>query len=190
MGTMIIADVRESADWTHARDRVQAQLLAYRVRDSRARARLVEEVMAEARREHAIELHRSPEEIAAIVTQRRVIAWIDALIGPSHESPTLRFARGRTAINLADLPGNWPDVMFDSARISAELRDRVRTTYLEAGPDLTFSNMGPRPIDLGPISHVADGTWRTFARWPVLRGVIMSAAFFGLLGTAFYLVRL
>jgi hypothetical protein len=186
---MIITPVRETTGWERARDRVDHQLLAYRVTDAAVREHLIAGILEEARRHHAIEANRPPEEIAAVVTNRRVGTWIDELIGQSNESPALRFARGRTAVFLADLPEDWPELMLDASTVPAALRERVRTTYLEAGPDLTFTNMAPRPIDLGPISSVADGTWRTFARWPVLRGMLMSALFFSLLGTAFYLVR-
>lgn len=189
MGTMTITPARETAVWAAARARVDAHLRAYRVSDRAVRDRLVADIINEAKHHHVIESERTPEDLAAEVTHQRVSAWIDRLIGPTDEHPAVRFARGRTAVYLADLPGNWPALMLDAEHVPADLRERVRNTYLAAGPDLTFSNMAPRPIDLGPFSTMGDGAWRTFARWPVLRGVITSALFFSLLGTAFYLVR-
>ncbi len=190
MGTIVLTPPpTNTTSWDAARARVQAQLRAYRITDADVCGRLVAEIIEEARRLHEIDAERPPIEIAAELTHRRISAWIDDLIGPTDESPTLRFARGRTAVLLASLPEDWPDLMLDASRVPDELRERVRTTYLEAGPDLTFSKMAPRPIDLGRISTMADGTWRTFARWPVLRGLLMSALFFSMLGTAFYLAR-
>jgi len=188
MGTMTISEC-ETADWALARARVDAQLRAYRVIDHDVRARLTAEILAETARRHEIEPGRRPEDLAAEETFRRFNAWIDALLGPTDENPAVRFARGRAAIHLADLPGNWPELMFAPLDVPDDLLASVRTVYLEAGPDLTFANMGPRPIDLGPISSVANGTWRTFARWPVLRGAFIAGLFFSLLGMAFYLVR-
>jgi hypothetical protein len=49
--------------------------------------------------------------------------------------------------------------------------------------------MTPRDIDLGPISAAADETWRTFAKWPLLRGIVTWTIFIALAGTAFYLTR-
>lgn len=172
-----------------ARQRVLAQLRAYGVTDESTCRRLAGEILDEAQREHALGSESSFEALAAEVAQRRYLAWIDQLVGPTDEPPALRSARGRTAVHLADLPANWPELMLNASEVPADLRDRVRNTYLAAGPDLTFSKMSPRPIDLGPISTVADNTWRTFARWPVLRGILMSVLFFTMLGTAFYLVR-
>lgn len=189
MGTMTIIPVGEAAAWAGARARVEAHLRACRVTDPEVRARLCAEIIDEATRHHAIESDRHPEELAAEAAYRRFNSWIDALLGPTQESPTVRFARGRTAVHLADLPENWPAVMLDAAPMPDDLLARVRTMYLEAGPDLTFCNMAPRPIDLGPISTMASGTSRTFARWPVLRGALIGTLFFCLLGTAFYLVR-
>jgi hypothetical protein len=65
----------------------------------------------------------------------------------------------------------------------------VRATYLAAGPDLDFASMVPRPIDLGIVRNIADETWKTFTKWPVLRGAFISTLFLTLLGTVFYLVR-
>jgi hypothetical protein len=49
--------------------------------------------------------------------------------------------------------------------------------------------MTPREIDLGPISDAADETWRTFAKWPLLRGIVTWLVILGLGGVAFYLTR-
>ena len=87
------------------------------------------------------------------------------------------------------MPESRPEAFLDPSDVPPDLAERIRSTYLAAGPDLEFSNMAPRPIDLGPVSSVADETWRTFARWPVLRIAVLWALVGALLGLSFYLTR-
>jgi hypothetical protein len=49
--------------------------------------------------------------------------------------------------------------------------------------------MTPRDIDLGLVSEVADTTWRSFDKWPFLRGVATWLIYLGALAAAFYAVR-
>jgi hypothetical protein len=101
-----------------------------------------------------------------------------------------RYAHGRAALHLASVAEQWPEVLLDAANAPPETVERIRTTYVAAGPDLEFSNMAPRPIDLGVVSTMADETWRTFARWPVLRTAFLWGIAFALLGLSFFLTRL
>jgi membrane glycosyltransferase len=47
----------------------------------------------------------------------------------------------------------------------------MRSSNLEAGPDLAVSSMVPRPIDLGRITGAAGETLERFERWPVMRAL-------------------
>lgn len=170
--------------------RVEAQLRAYGVNEPELLGDLVAEILRAAAHQQAIEPERSLDVLAAEEVQTRMAAWIDELIGPTDERPAVRFARGRAAIHLARLPEHWPEAMLVlPSPLPPEVRERVRATYLAAGPDFDLSSMVPRPIDLGIVSSLADETWRTFAKWPVLRGAFMCGVFLTLLGTCFYLVR-
>jgi hypothetical protein len=60
---------------------------------------------------------------------------------------------------------------------------------LQPVPDLHQTAMTPQPLDLGPLSEVADETWRTFDKWPVLRGIAMWTLFLLLLAAALFTVR-
>jgi len=175
--------------WDRAYAQVENHLFAYRVGNRLLRHQLAEEIVSAAAAQHELDPERDPVELAAAETERRLREWIDGLIGPSDESALRRFARGRAAVFFSRLPERCPTTFLDREPPSAEMIARLRTLYLEAGPDFEFASMVPREIDLGPVSSVADETWRTFAKWPMLRGVAMSALFVGLLGTAFYLVR-
>jgi hypothetical protein len=69
------------------------------------------------------------------------------------------------------------------------MAEAMKNCYLEAGPGFQFSNMVPRPIDLGPIASAAGGTWATFQKWPLIRGVFLWSLFVSVLGFLFYLTR-
>jgi len=102
-----------------------------------------------------------------------------------------RFARGRASLFFAGWAERKPTAFLsaDSESVPSDELATLRETYLEAGPDFEFASMVPRPMDLGVVSSVADETWRTFSKWPLLRGVTVCALFMCLFGTAFYLVR-
>ena len=176
--------------WAEAYERVENHLLAYRVTNRFLLAQLAREILEAAALRREQEPGRDPAELAAEEAERSLDEWIERLIGPSDETPAQRVARGRAAIHLAGLPRTWPASFLDYHAPSPELLGRLRATYLEAGPDLEFSNMRPRRIDLGPLSDAAGETWRTFAKWPILRGLTVWGLFAGLLGTIFYLTRI
>ena len=65
----------------------------------------------------------------------------------------------------------------------------MRTSNLNAGPDLAVSSMVPRPIDLGRITGAAGETLERFERWPVMRAFLLWMLFVLALAGIFYLTR-
>lgn len=181
--------VADAAEWTEARERVRAYLSAHGVAPGRV-DELTEQVIGFARERRAAQLEQHPVEIAADAAMLLIDGWIQMHVGldPS-ENAGRRFAHERAAVHLADLPQRWPQHFLREENPPAEMLSELRTTYVEAGPDLEFSNMTPRPIELGPVSDVADTTWRTFDKWPFLRGVATWLIYLGALAAAFYAVR-
>ena len=170
-------------------ERVDNYLRAYRVPAAR-RAQLTPLIVDSAMRRHASSPHEDPTSFAVDEAARVVNAWIDQLVPHDEvENPARRHAHGRAALHLAGVPQRWPADFLANSQPPAILVDRLRSAYLEAGPDVEFSNMVPRPIDLGIVSNVADSTWRTFDKWPVLRGLFLWGLFAALLASAFFLVR-
>lgn len=176
--------------WVEAGERVAAYLRACRVGNPELRRRLVQRIITAAIEDSAMEPQRSPVELAAEETRRLVEVWANRFIPPMpDESPRHRFAHARAAVLLADLPRRWPDGFLNLDEVPREFEQQFQGTYLKAGPELNFSNMTPRPIDLGPVSSLANETWRTFDKWPVLRGVAVWGIFFAVLVIAFFAVR-
>ena len=181
--------VADAAAWAEARERVRAYLSAHGVPASRLEE-LTEQVLRFARERRAAQNEHHPVEIAADAAMLLIDGWIQMHVGlDPAETEGRRFAHERAAVHLADLPQRWPEHFLRDAEPPDEMLRELRATYVEAGPDLEFSNMMPRPMDLGLVSDVADNTWRTFDKWPFLRGVATWLIYLGLLAAAFYAVR-
>jgi hypothetical protein len=121
--------------------------------------------------------------------QDRLDEWAASLLpaGPD-ESFRHHRARGRAQLLLARAPARWPGHFLGSSP-PPELTAAVQSVVLEAKRPLRQTRMTPQPIDLGPVSDVADETWKTFDKWPVLRGLTVWLLFSLLLASVFYVVR-
>jgi hypothetical protein len=65
----------------------------------------------------------------------------------------------------------------------------MRSSNLEAGPDLAISSMVPRPIDLGRITGAAGETFERIERWPAVRALFLWMIFASALLGIFYMTR-
>lgn len=121
--------------------------------------------------------------------QDELDAWAAtlALVGPG-ESHLQRRARAKAQVLLAEVPARWP-AHFLHTPPPPEIVTAVQAFALQPTRPLRQTSMSPQPIDLGPVSEVAQGTWRTFDTWPVLRGLTIWLLFALLLGAVFYVVR-
>lgn len=121
--------------------------------------------------------------------QDELDAWAATL---SHaepgESRLQQNARAKAQVLLAGAPARWP-VSLLQIPPPPELTAAVQAIRLQPTRPLRQTSMAPEPIDLGPVSEVARGTWRTFDTWPVLRGLTTWLLFALLLGAVFYVVR-
>jgi len=187
--TVIAPGTSDTAAWLEARERVQGYLRAHGVPSS-ALPSLTDQVIGFARERHAAQPEMPPVELAADAAILLIEGWIQHIVGLNEkEGPGRRLAHERAAVHLTQIPHRWPGHFLTEQDPPEELVRELRATYLEAGPDLEFSNMTPRPIDLGPVSDVADTTWRTFDKWPFLRGVATWALYLGALALALYALR-
>lgn len=115
--------------------------------------------------------------------------WAGSLVAEQpNESVEHRSSRGRTRVALTGLASRWPESFLSSDR-PAELETALAGANPPLVPPLQQTIMTPAPFDLGAVSKMADETWRTFDKWPFLRGVLIWTLFLALLGGAFYLIR-
>lgn len=121
--------------------------------------------------------------------QEELDAWAVTLTpAEPGESRLQQRARAKARVLLAEAPARWP-AHFLQTPPPAELAAAVQAVVLRPTRPLRQTSMAPQPIDLGPVSEVAQETWKTFDTWPVLRGLTTWLLFGLLLGAVFYVVR-
>lgn len=139
----------------------------------------------------AFAAHPQPPDAPTDPTAEIVDALEDwAMALPGDTEPDLSaegIARGRARLLIAGLPFCPPGLCHGP--LPPGMAAALARVNLQAVPALHPSAMTPQPLDLGPLSEVADETWRTFDKWPVLRGLAIWTLFFLLLAAALYTVR-
>lgn len=158
--------------WDEAFLRVESYLRSHRLESRILISRLTTEIIRAAQAEAAGRPELVPVQVAMDVADRRMSAWFMRVLGEDVADEPRLGARGRLALVLADVPGRWPQYFLSDEAPPADMVAAMRSAYVEAGPQLRFSNMVPRPIDLGPIASAAGETWTTLRRWPLLRAVL------------------
>jgi hypothetical protein len=175
--------------WAEARDRVHRYLAAHGV-VAPLLDELAGQIIVLARDRAAAEPERHPSSHAIESAIALIDGWIDHIVSSEQrETPGRRFAHERASVHLAQIPRLWPQHFLSAREVPAELAAHLKETYVQAGPDLEFSNMAPRPIDLGPVSDVAGSTWRTLDKLPMLRALAIWTVYIALLALAFAAVR-
>ncbi|HUG11111.1 MAG TPA: hypothetical protein VMM36_08865 [Opitutaceae bacterium] len=176
-------------EWDEAMARVRAYLGAHGVA-SPVLEELSGQIILLARDRATAEPGRHPSALAIESAMTLIDAWIYHIVGSGQGEPAgRRFAHERASVHLAQIPRTWPQHFLSSGKVPAELAARLRSTYVMAGPDLEFSRMASRPIDLGPVSEAAGSTWRTLDKLPLLRAFAIWAIYISLLALAFAAVR-
>lgn len=175
--------------WAEARERVRGYLAAHGVGAPQL-DELAGQILLVARERAAAEPGRHPPSIAIDAAIALIDGWIEHIVGSEQpETSGRKFAHERASVHLAQISRSWPQHFLSSGEVPPELATHLRSTHVKAGPDLEFSSMASRPIDLGLVSDVAGSTWRTFDRLPALRAVAIWAVYIALLALAFAAVR-
>ena len=175
--------------WDEAYARVESYLRAHQIESRTLLNELTNAIIQEARTRSSGRHGQEPVVLAMQVANEWMAGWFDQLLGDETPSGERLSVRGRLALVMADVPGRWPHFFLRTENVPPELVERMKAAYLEAGPELQFSNMVPRPIDLGPIANVAGETCKTFQRWPLLRAFVGWALIIGLLAFTWVLTR-
>jgi hypothetical protein len=140
---------RPLEEWNAAYSKVESNFHALRVRNKVLLGRLVIQVLNRAMRRAPAEPERPAAHLAAEEMDRVVTEWFGQVL---QEPPTgadhMLSTRGRLALLLADMPGKWQDQFLQPGPWPEEFVNRMRETYLRAGPDFQLSKMAPRPLDL------------------------------------------
>jgi hypothetical protein len=175
--------------WNAAYVRVEDYLRAHRIHNRLHQSRLIQKILERAARRHAAHPALDPTMTAAEETEALMDTWFGEILdqeGLPHDRLAID---GRVSLLLCDGPERWPYAFLDEDNIPADFVRAMRSSNLEAGPDLAVSSMVPRPIDLGRITEAAGETLERFEQWPVLRALFLWMVFASALAGIFYLTR-
>ncbi len=175
--------------WNAAYVRVEDYLRAHRIHNRLHQSRLIQKILERAARRHAAHPALDPTMTAAEETEALMDSWFGEVLdqeGLPHDRLAID---GRVSLLLCDGPERWPYAFLDEENIPADFVKAMRSSNLEAGPDLAVSSMVPRPIDLGRITEAAGETLERFERWPVMRALFLWIVFASALAGIFYMTR-
>ena len=180
--------IPHASEWDEAYSRVESYFRAHQIHNRILINRLVNKVI-----NRSVQIVREdggdPVVIAMGLADETMAAWFNRVLGQEGVGHHRLSIQGRLSLLMADVPNRWPEHLLANGPLPRELEESMRNCFLEAGPGFQFSNMTPRPIDLGPIASVAGETWATFQKWPLIRGLFWWTLFVLGLGLFFYLTR-
>ncbi len=166
---------RPLEEWNNAYSKVESYFHALRVRNKVLLGQLVALVLERAVQRSAAEPQRSATELAVEEMDRLVNEWFAQVLQAPPAGAEMLSTRGRMALLLADMPGQWQDQFLRPGPWPEEFVVAMRDGYLRAGPNFQMAQMTPRPLDLGPITALTH-----LDRIPYLK-MAASWAMFGLL---------
>ncbi|HTA30421.1 MAG TPA: hypothetical protein VK731_08040 [Candidatus Cybelea sp.] len=175
---------RPLEEWNEAYSKVESYFHALRVRNKVLLGQLVALVLERAVQRSNGEPLRSATELAAEEMDNLVNEWFAQVLQAPPAGAEMLSTRGRLALLLADMPGQWQDQFLRPGPWPPEFEQKMRAMYLRAGPDFQLANMTPRPLDLGPIATLTHLT-----RLPYVKMVTSWALFVLLLVVLFYLTH-
>jgi hypothetical protein len=178
-----------SDQWNAAFIRVEDYLRAHRVHNRLQQITILQKVIARAAARHEKNPSLDPTTLAAEEIDRMMDEWFGELLGDK-QLPHERIAvEGRVALLLSDGVERWPYAFLDEARVPEEFAREMQRRSIQAGPDMTVTNMVPRPIELGALTEVAGQTFEQIEKWPILRVTLLWAVFISVLAMVFYATR-
>ena len=175
--------------WNAAYVRVEDYLRAHRIHNRLHQSRVIERVLECAARRHEANPALDPVALAAEETDRIMLDWFASQLNVSGLPHERLASQARVAMLLSDLPTRWPYAFLDPEGTPGEARVAMEKSALQAGPDLSVSNMVPREIDLGVLPEAAGDTLETLERWPFIRLLLLWSLFAAVMAVVFALTR-
>jgi hypothetical protein len=115
--------------------------------------------------------------------------WLGAIYSDMNLNESQLEAAGRLGFHLSGGPARWPNFFLDKNNLSEDMMEAMRSAVRTSGPGMQVSKMTPRDIDLGIVSEVAEDTFDTLGRHPILRYTILISIVGGVLGYLYLLLR-
>jgi hypothetical protein len=168
-------------DWNQAYDRLETFLRTFELRDHAYVSRLALEIFEDAKKKFAADPSRDPTAVTLDVAQARLTDWIATNLDQDNKARSHVLPAGYVALLLSRVNQTSPQA-FLASPLPEDLRQSMRRTLLETGPDLNVSSMTPRHLDYGPMLAFAQQTWH---RWDA-REFIVALVFWASVYAVFY----
>jgi len=168
----------EDQAWQQAAERVDALLRAYRVKSLEHRTNILINVLCKAREIHQPGTTHPVELSIGILSG----ALKHQLCSALNEKD---FSRARLELWVADAISEIPELLATGVR-RATMKPPQK---IAAGPELELTAMLPRPIKLGTFTGLADQTFRSLGKRPLMRSLLVYASALGLMFALFWLTR-
>lgn len=175
--------------WNAAYVRVEDYLRAHRIHNRLHQSRLIQTILERAARKHLQNPAIEPTTLAAEECEALMVSWFKEVLADKELQDDRIPAAGRVALLLSDGPEKWPYAFLQRENVPEDFRRAIKASSMEAGPDMSVSNMVPRQIDLGAISEAAGETLEQIEKMPILGTLLLWALFVAALASIFYLTR-
>ncbi|MEI6818975.1 MAG: hypothetical protein WCL19_05180 [Verrucomicrobiota bacterium] len=169
---------QELNEWEEAYAAVEAYLQALRLRNRLLVAELVRGILWRASARRLNEPDKPARFLAMEEALSEIANWTQDVLDVPLENRRLA-ARGRLALLLAGMPGQWQGVFLTPAPWPPEFVEAMKRSYLAAGPQFAELTMVPKPLELNAIGSGAAQWWETMDRKPIVRlmftGLLLAA---------------
>ncbi len=176
-------------EWNEAYARLGDYFRAHRLHNRIRRTQLILETLRRASAAHSIDPSLSPTAHAIFQARTMLRDWLGDVYEGLHLDDAQLEAAGRLGFHLCDGPSRWPRFFLNKDDVPKEMTAAMRSAVRESGPRLQVSKMTPREIDLGLISEVAEDTFDTFDRHPLLRYGFLVLVVGSVLGYLYWLLK-
>jgi hypothetical protein len=158
----------ELAEWEEAYISVECYLRSLQLRNRLLVADMVRSILFRASDRQAQEPQKTPRILAMEETLKVVADWTSNVLDVELQDNRLA-ARGRLALLLADMPGKWQPVFLTQAPWPEPFVQKMRSSYLAAGPQFAALTMTPRPLELNALGSGAAQWFGMMERRPFLK---------------------
>ena len=142
--------------WNDAYARLADYVRAHRIHSRVHRTYLILETLRRAALTHQRHAEKPPMEVVIHEARRMHRGWLRTIMGDLNVPEARLDANGRLAFLLCDGPNQYPDYFIGDGSAPPDMVEAMRKPIEQSGPDLAFSSMVPRPIDLGVMAERAD----------------------------------
>jgi hypothetical protein len=160
----------ELAEWEQAYISVECYLRALQLRNRLVVADMVRAILFRASDRQAREPDKAPRVLAMEETLKIVADWTSNVLDLELQDNRLA-ARGRLALLLADMPGKWQPVFLTQAPWPEQFVQKMRSSYLAAGPQFAALTMTPQPLELNALGSGAAQWFGMMDRRPLLKRI-------------------